>query len=298
MPLKKEDELNMPLHCSINENEFDLFKGYIKEKSGIVIPKEKAYLIETRLSKLMLDAGTESFSEFYRYIAANIDPVMPQKIINAITTNETMWFRDEAPWKVLEEFILPGLVEKLAAGQKSKVRIWSAAVSTGQEAYSSVMCVDDYLGKSRAKGVGLSDFDFFATDISSRVLELAKHGRYDKISIMRGLSDYYRKKYFESDGSVWNLEPKIKDAVRFKQFNLLESFSEFGIFDIIFCRNVLIYFAEELKKEIISKIRDSLADGGVLFIGNYVLVDLFNEGFNANYYGNMTYYTKKMVAKL
>ena len=283
----------MPLQCSINENEFDLFKGYIKEKSGIIIPKEKAYLIETRLSKLMLDAGTDSFSEFYRYIAANTDPMMPQKIIDAITTNETMWFRDGAPWKVLEESVLPGLVEKLAAGKKAKARIWSAAVSTGQEVYSSVMCVDDYLSKSGARGVSLSDFDFFATDISGRVLEIAKHGRYDKISIMRGLSDYYRTKYFYNDGSVWNLDPKIREAVKFKQFSLQESYGNFGIFDVIFCRYVFIYFSDDLKKEIISKIRDSLADDGVLFIGNYVLYDLFSDEFDANYYGNMTYYTKK-----
>lgn len=283
------------LQCSISEHEFDLFKGYIAEKSGILIPKEKAYLIETRLSKLMLDAGTESFSEFYRFITAKKDPLMPQKIIDAITTNETMWFRDEAPWKVLEELILPGLVDKLAAGRVSKVRIWSAAVSTGQEVYSAAMCVDDYLSRRPVKGVSLSDFEFFATDISSRVLEIAKNGRYDKISIMRGLSDYYKTKYFDNTGSVWNLTPKIKDAVTFKHFNLKNSFSEFGTFDIIFCRYVFIYFSDDLKREIISKIKDSLADGGVLFTGNYVLYDLFSDGFDANYYGNMTYYTKKAI---
>ena len=281
------------LQCSINEHEFNLFREYIAEKSGIIIPKEKAYLIETRLSKLMLDTGTDSFAEFYQCIKENTDPLLPQKIVDAMTTNETMWFRDEAPWKILETMILPGLVDMLANGKKAKVRIWSAAVSTGQEAYSAVMCVDDYLEKSGVKGVSLSDFDFFATDISSRVLDIARNGRYDKISIMRGLSDYYRAKYFDCDGNVWTLKPKIKNAVKFKHFDLQRSFSGFGTFDIIFCRYVFIYFSDELKKEIIAKLRDTLADDGVLFTGNYTLYDFFTDGYNAKYYGNTTYYTKK-----
>ena len=281
---------------SISEKEFLLFKDYINEICGVVIPPEKAYLIETRLSKLMADAGIDSFIEFYNYVISNSDPLIPQKIINSITTNETLWFRDDAPWKVLEE-MLPKFVEELASGRKARVRIWSAAASTGQEVYSTVMCVDDYLSKNLVNGVDLSDFDFFATDISSRVLDIAKKGRYDGISITRGLSDYYRSKYFVKNSSAWDLDPKICDAVRFARLNLQESYQMFGSFDVIFCRYVLIYFSDDLKKEIVTKLRDALVRGGVLFTGNYVLYELFGDSFDANHYENLTYYSKKAELK-
>ena len=283
------------LQCSINEYEFMLFRNYIIKISGIVIPPEKAYLVETRLSKLMLDSGAASFTEFYDYIVSNFDPSMSQKIIDAMTINETMWFRDAMPWNVLERVTLPALVEELVSGRKSKIRIWSAAVSTGQEVYSAVMCVDDYLNKNKIKNVSLSNFDFFATDISSRVLNVAKAGKYDKIGIMRGLTDHYKSKYFESNGSVWELSPKIKDAVRFECFNLQDSFKTLGAFDIIFCRYVLIYFSDELKREIALKMRDSLVDGGLLFTGNYILYDLFKDDFDTKPYSNSTYFSKKKV---
>jgi len=282
-----------PLRCSINENEFKLFRDYIAKNSGIIIPPEKAYLIETRLSKLMLDAGAESFGEFYNCIIKDKDPCVSEKIINAITINETMWFRDVAPWKVLQESILPKLVEELVSGRKTRARIWCAAVSTGQEAYSAVMCVDEYLNKNRVKGVDLSSFEFFATDISGSALYIAKRGRYDKISMTRGMNDYYKEKYFENNDSVWDIDQRIRNAVRFERFNLQESFRKFGLFDIIFCRYVLIYFSDETKKEIAAKMRDSLTDDGVLFTGNYVVYDLLKDDFESRHYDNLTYYLKK-----
>jgi len=281
------------LQGSINEYEFMLFKNYIAKITGIIIQPEKAYLIETRLSKLMMDAGAASFEQFYDFIVSNSDPAMPQKIIDVITVNETMWFRDTMPWNVLERVTLPSLVEDITTGKKSKVRIWCSAVSTGQEVYSAVMCIDDYLTKNNIKGVNLSHFEFLATDISNRVLETAKNGRYDKISIMRGLNEYYRTKYFENAGSAWEISKKIKDAVKFTRFNLQDSFMSFGSFDIIFCRYVLIYFSDDFKKEIASKMYTSLADGGILFTGNYVLYDLFKDDFDTKPYSNSTYYTKK-----
>ena len=281
------------LQCSINEHEFMLFRNYIAKVSGILISPDKAYLVETRLSKLMLDAGAASFEEFYNHVISSNDPAMSQKIINAITVNETMWFRDNMPWNVLERVLMPSFVEDILSGKKSKIRIWSAAVSTGQEIYSAVMCVDDYLTKNNIKGVSLSDFEFFATDISSRVLDMAKKGRYDKISIMRGLNEYYRTKYFNNVDSGWEINSRIKDAVRFERFNLQESYDGFGVLDVIFCRYVLIYFSDELKKEIAGKMYNALADEGSLFTGNYVLYDLFKNDFDTKPYGNSTYFTKK-----
>ena len=287
------NDLDLSLYNNqLNENEFLLFSNYISENCGITIPPEKAYLIETRLTKLMIDAGVESFGAFYRYLASNPGSPIKQRVINAITTNETLWFRDISPWKVLEETYLPIFIKELKAGKRTRVRIWCSAVSTGQEIYSTVMFVDDFISKNRVAGIDLSKFDFFATDISSSVLDIAKRGRYDAISIMRGLSDYYREKYFVRNGSAWDLDKKIRDAVRFKNFNLQNSYDLFGQFDVIFCRYVLIYFSDTSKKKIVDKMRDALADGGVLFTGNYILYDLFREGFCTNHYDNLTYYTK------
>ena len=280
-------------HSTIDEAEFLLFRDYIKDICGIHVPPEKAYLIETRLAKLMIDAGADSFGEFHRYITKNQDPSVRQKIINAITTNETLWFRDVLPWKVLEEVYLPRFIDEIDKGERTRVRIWCAAVSTGQEVYSTVMCVDDYLNRNKIKGIDLSYFDFFATDISSSVLDIAKKGRYDKISIMRGLDDYYRSKYFTECGSAWDIDPRIHNAVRFENFNLQKDYYSFGLFDIIFCRYVLIYFSDESKREIVTKMRGALAEGGAMFTGNYVLYELFNDGFDVCHYDNLTYYTKQ-----
>jgi len=278
---------------SINEKEFSLLSDYIIKNCGIVIPPEKAYIFETRLSKFLVDAGANSFEELYKYILKKNDLLFNQKIINSITTNETKWFRDEAPWKVLEEKLLPGFIGDIVSGKKARIRIWSAAASTGQEIYSTVMCIDNYLAKNNIKGVTLDNFEFFATDISSHVLETAKKGRYDKINITRGLDDQYKEKYFSQDGSVWTINPKIQSAVNFLHFNLIDSYQRFGFFDIIFCRYILIYFSEALKKEIAEKMHNSLCDNGVLFTGNYALYNLFESNFDTDYYGNLTYYIKK-----
>ena len=277
----------------INEKEFFLLNNYVLQSCGICIPFEKAYLFETRLSNIMLDAGAKSFGELYDILISDKDPSLHQKVINAITTNETLWFRDEFPWKYLEERILPVWVDELITGRKAKVRIWSAAVSTGQEIYSTVMCVDNYLQKNKVKGVTLSDFDFFATDISTDVLDTAKIGRYNKICMSRGLDDYYKKKYFTKDNAEWIIDPKIRDAVRFLHFNLTNDYKNFGLFDIIFCRYILIYFPDDTKKEVLSRMSDMLMDTGILFSGISIFSDLFEDSFHVNHSEEIIYYTKK-----
>ena len=285
------------LRSSISTDEFLLFRDYMKKNSGIVVPPEKAYLFETRLSKLMVDVGFENFTDFHHYLVSGDDPLMREKIINAMVNNETKWFRDEAPWSVMEKILLPRLVGMLLSGQKKQVRIWCAAVSTGQEVYSTAMCIDNYLSTRRIKGVSLDNFEFFATDISSRVLDIAKKGRYDKISIMRGLNDYYRTKYFTGEGSAWVIDQKIRGSVKFQQFDLQNDFRSFGLFDIVFCRYVLIYFSDDLKRKIIAKIRDALCDDGVFFAGHTALYEWIEGGFISNYYENLTYYIKEAGMK-
>ena len=285
------------MHESINENEFKLISDYVAGISGVVIPPEKIYLIETRLFKLVLDYGAESFSDFYYDVISRNDPEITQHIINSITVNETFWFRDVLLWKCFEQEVLPRYVNALLTGEKAKIRIWSAATSTGQEAYSIAMCIDNYLKRNNITNVSLSDFDILATDISSRVLDIARTGRYDKISITRGLSEHYKAHYFRSDGAAWDLDRSITDAVRFRKFNLMDSYKIFGTFDAIFCRYVLIYFSNALKREVALNMSNSLVGGGMFFTGNYVLYDMLKEIFDVNTYGNLTYYSKKTASK-
>jgi chemotaxis protein methyltransferase CheR len=280
------------LHGSLSDQEFTLFSKYIADKSGIIIPPEKAYLIETRLTKLMLDVGYASFADFYSFIISNSDPGISDKIINAITVNETMWFRDASLWKVFEEKLLPKMARKLFVGRRVKIRIWCAAASTGQEAYSVAMFIDDYLKKNKISEITLSNFEIFATDVSNRVLDIAKKGRYDRISMSRGMPECYKNDYFSNKESTWEIDPAIKKAVRFENINLKNDFSSLGVFDVILCRYVLIYFSDELKQTIINRMRDSLADDGTLFTGIYVLSDFFKDGFEPKYYDNLTYYEK------
>jgi chemotaxis protein methyltransferase CheR len=284
-----------PGYGAIGSDELTLFRDFILERTGIVIPPEKAYLFETRLSSMMANAGTDTFKDFYDYVISGADPHAAQRIIDAMTVNETLWFRDTAPWKVMEQDILPRLVEEIKSGKKKRARIWCAAASTGQEAYSTVMCVDDYLSRAGEKDVRLEDFEFLATDISSRVLSIAKMGRYDAITIGRGLNDRYREKYFKQDGSAWDLAPKIRESVRFSHFNLKNNYEILGKFDVIFCRYVLIYFSNALKKEVAAKMHGSLLENGVLFTGNYPIFDILADYYDPRSYGNLTYYTKRTV---
>jgi chemotaxis protein methyltransferase CheR len=284
-----------PGYGAIGEDELALFSNFILDRSGIVIPPEKAYLFETRLTNMMATAGVDSFKDFYDYVVSGEDPYAAQKVIDAMTVNETLWFRDAAPWKVMEHSVLPRLVEGIKSGKKQRARIWCAAVSTGQEAYSTAMCIDDYLSRAGEKEVGLKDFEIVATDISNRVLSIAKMGRYDAISIGRGLDNYYRDKYFKQDGSAWDLSPRIRESVRFSHFNLMNNYDILGAFDIIFCRYVLIYFSKELKTRVAARMHGSLTEGGVLFTGNYPLFEILADYYDPNHYGNLTYYTKRAV---
>lgn len=278
---------------ALSNTEFLLFKKFIYDRCGINIEENKAYLIETRLAKLLIDSGLTSFTELYNILENNWDDSIATKVIDAVTTNETLWFRDQKPWEILENRFMPLYIEKLRKNEIDKVRIWSAASSTGQEIYSTVMSIDSYLKKHGIVDVKLNDFEFFATDISTNVLEIAKKGFYDAISIKRGLSDTYRDNYFKKDGYVWEIDDFIKKQVKFEQFNLQNSFMFIGKFDLVFCRYVLIYFSDELRREIIQKMAKVLNKNGGFIIGTSEIYADIDEHFEKQVYDEGSYYTVK-----
>lgn len=279
----------------LTSKEFSLFQSYIKKSCGIIINEDKSYLIESRLIRLLVDYGFETFEELYSMIEANKDPLLAEKVIEEMTTNETLWFRDKTPWKIMDELLLPRLVDQVRKKEISKVRLWSAASSTGQEAYSTVMAINEHLEKNNIADVKLSDFEIIATDISRQVIEIAKKGRYDPISMRRGIDEYYKNKYFEKDGNIWKIKENIKNVVKFQKLNLQNTFVSMGKFDIIFCRYVMIYFSQEFKNDLLEKLYKSLNGDGAMFIGSSELLYNNKHFFDENEYKQGIYYTKKIL---
>ena len=276
----------------LSEKAFVMFQQYIEEQCGIAIGKEKAYLIESRLTKLLVETRLNSFEELYRLLASKKDPKLVEKVIDAITTNETLWFRDKTPWQVLEDELMAAYIDMIRT-ERRKIRIWSAAASSGQEAYSTIFSIDQYLKKHSIKDVTLNDFEIIGTDISGPILEIAKAGRYDPISIMRGLDPKYKDIYFNNEGRVWIVKDEYKKHVTFKRFNLQSSFYSLGKFDLVFCRYVMIYFSQQFKKEMSKKLSESLRPQGVLFVGNSEIFPDYKEHFIMKQYNKGVYYQIK-----
>ncbi len=270
--------------------EFSLFQRFIEDKCGIFIDADKSYLFESRLAQMLAESSLDSFEKLYAQISSYENPEIVDDIIDMVTVNETFWFRDRTPWIVLEEVLLPAYVREFRGRKRSKVRIWSSACSYGQEPYSIAMCIDNYLERHSIHDISLRDFEIFATDISNTVLQMAETGRYDNISIQRGLDEAYKSKYFTNEGRIWTIIDKIRGSVQFEQFNLIDNFLHFGSFDIVFLRNVMIYFTDELKRKTLIKLRDAMKPGGVLFIGSSELLCDHVKDFKMEQHNNGIYF--------
>lgn len=283
------------MNKSISSKEFILMQNYIRDECGINIGDDKAYLIESRLSGMLRELNCSSYEQLYNLISTKRDRDIAERVIDAITTNETLWFRDKMPWMIMEEVFLPQYVEMLKKGEKDRIRIWSAGCSTGQEPYSTAMSIHNYLDKRGLKDELLSKFEILATDISSTVLQIARKGRYDSISIMRGLPQEYKDKYFTNEGRVWELNDDIINMVDFRKFNLQSSFILLGKFDMIFCRYVMIYFSSELKEELAPKFSMALNTEGIFFVGSSEVLKEHRKHFERREYKGGVYYQKKGV---
>lgn len=277
----------------LSSKEFLLMQKIIEEQCGIALGEDKAYLVESRLSKLLKESSLTSFEELYHKINSGSDAGIVEKLIDAITTNETFWFRDKTPWSAMERILLPDYVQKLREGKKSRIRIWSAACSSGQEPYSVAMCIENYLYQRGISDIHLSNFEILATDISHTALQAAKACVYDNTSIDRGLDTLYKERYFTNHGKGWILDEKIRNAVCFQHFNLQNSFLFLGRFDVIFCRNVIIYFSDEFKKQLTGKLASSMEPQGVLFIGSSELFPDLAENFDVENFGRGVFYRLK-----
>lgn len=241
-------------------NDYDLFRRYLEDACGIVLGDNKHYLVTSRLKRVTEEFDFPSLSEMMTTLVKGNDRHLREKVIDAMTTNETMWFRDTYPFEILKKELLPEL-----AAKKAPIRIWSAASSSGQEAYSISMAVSEF--QQANPGKLSSSVEIVGTDISQTVVNQAKQGTYDELSVVRGLSPERRDKFFRKKEDKWLIAQEIMQRTRFTELNLLNNYSLLGKFDIIFCRNVLIYFSSEMKKDILERMGQILKPGGTLILG-------------------------------
>lgn len=278
-------------NIQLTDNEFRQLREYIEKNCGISLGDEKTYLVESRLAKLLPETGCARFGELCEKAEADPTLGLRDRIVDAMTTNETLWFRDGAPFQILEQVLLRQLDKEIECGRKHKIRIWSAACSTGQEPYSVAITLQEFARKHSVRP--LQNAEILATDISPTVLFLAMAGRYDPVAISRGLSEELRNCYFNSNGKIWMLNDKIKQMVKFKKFNLQEKFGQLGTFDIILCRNVSIYFSDAFKRDLFTRLAALLKPGGFLFLGASESLGNYSTEYELLTYQGHIYYRVK-----
>jgi len=242
----------------ISDETFRQIRDFIYEKSGIFVPDNKKYLLENRLHRRLAEKNLKSYEDYLYLIKYAGDREEMRKLFDVVTTNETFFFREPQQFEVLTKNIIPGLIGKGAR----RLRIWSAACSTGEEPYTIAMLLKEH------RETSLLPSEIISTDLSASVIEAAKKGIYTNYAV-RNMPPQYLKKYFDSSNGVYRLNDTIKAMVRFSQLNLVDekSMKSMRNFDIVFCRNVLIYFDDRAKKKAVSLIYDAMKPGGYLFIG-------------------------------
>jgi chemotaxis protein methyltransferase CheR len=238
--------------------DYEFLRKLLKERSGLDLSADKQYLVESRLIPLARKSGLPGIAELVAKIKSGAE-ALTSEVVEAMTTNETFFFRDKIPFDHLRETIFPALVQ--ARASRRSLRIWCAASSTGQEPYSIAMCVKQFTGLSGWR------VEIVATDLSQEVLEKSKAGIYSQFEVQRGLPIQMLVKHFTQIGELWQLNADIRGMVQHRQLNLLQDFSHLGTFDVIFCRNVLIYFDQDTKVGIFDRLARLLDTDGVLLLG-------------------------------
>ncbi len=251
--------------ASISRDELAVWCRYVYEICGVFLDESKSYLLETRLGSLIRETGSGGFSELYYKAKSDLTNVLRRKIVDAITTNETSFFRDTAPFDVLRHKLIPDLIDRRrrAGARMVPIRIWSAACSTGQEAYSTAIVLKELLGD-----LGAYDVRILGTDISDRAVAQASYGTFSRLELERGMPQDKINRYFTLVGDRWRIRDELRALATFRTINLLQPFAFPYPFDIIFCRNVAIYFTEPDKARLFRNLGKCLARDGALIIGS------------------------------
>lgn len=259
----------------VTTEDFTFFADYIRRRSAISIGPDKEYLVESRLAPVARAVGMAGVPELIGSLRRPfVDPKLRDQVVEAMTTNETSFFRDIHPFNVVRDTLVPQILERNAATRR--LRIWSAASSTGQELYSIAMLLDSNFPQ-------LKDWDvqLYGTDLSTEVLAKARAGRYSTLEVNRGLPAPMLVRYFSRDGAEFVLDERLRRWCRFEQMNLAEPWPVLPMFDLVFCRNVLIYFELDVRRTILQRVKSVLPAGGHLLLGTAENPAGLVDGFRA-----------------
>jgi chemotaxis protein methyltransferase CheR len=256
----------------MNRDDFDMICRLLRQRSGLVLSPDKAYLMESRLLPVARKWKLAGFEDLVKSLRSKPDEALIRDVVEAMTTNESFFFRDIKPFDQFKELVLPAML-KNRTGQR-RLRIWSAACSSGQEPYSLAMI----LSEMAAQLAGWT-IEIVATDLSSEILGRAKEGVYSQFEVQRGLPVTLLVKYFVQSGDRWQISPKIRSMVDYREFNLLTDPTVLGRFDVVYCRNVLIYFDQETKAKVLDRVANLMPEDGFLFLGGAETVLGLTERF-------------------
>jgi chemotaxis protein methyltransferase CheR len=278
---------------NITEYEFNLLKAFLFNLSGIEIPDDKRYLFSTRLTDLVEAEGCKSFADFYVKLTLKQSDACRRLFVESMTTHESGFFRDDHPFRAFFENVLPSISKRKIAQAhflSPLLRILSAGCGFGQEPYSIAMCMRRWL--SDHTEFPSQNIVIIGIDISDSAIARAKKGLYSELEIGKYLTPEDRKKYFIKKSDRWLLTEDIRKMVSFERNNLDKPFNNFGTFDVIFCRNVIIYFPLEVRKQVVERLRAVLEPEGVLFLGSAESLFNTSNGFASHTVGDSTYYVK------
>ncbi|GAB4377108.1 MAG: chemotaxis protein CheR [Kiloniellaceae bacterium] len=256
----------------MNVNDFEFIAQLLYQRSGLVITQEKAYLLESRLNPVARRWDLDGIDALIGALRSKKDEKLMVDVTEAMTTNESFFFRDNRPFDQFKEIVLPHMLEARAA--RKQIRIWSAACSSGQEPYTLAMIL-----KEEAARLAGWRIEIVATDLSTEILNKAKEGLYSQFEVQRGLPITLLMKYFTQEGEKWRISEEIRRMVTYKPFNLLDNPSALGNFDVVFCRNVLIYFDQQTKGKVLSRIAQIMPADGYLYLGGAETVLGISDSF-------------------
>ncbi|WP_119301896.1 CheR family methyltransferase [Dongia deserti] len=240
--------------------DFEFICQILRERSGLVLTNDKAYLLESRLLPVARKWKLPTFDDLVRVIRTKMDEAVIRDVVEAMTTNESFFFRDTKPFDQFKQLVLPALMKSRAASRT--IRIWSAACSSGQEPYSLAMILSEMAAQMNGWKI-----EIVGTDLSTEILARAKEGLYSQFEVQRGLPITMLVKYFAQIGDRWQINAKLRSMVQYREFNLLHDPMQLGRFDVVFCRNVLIYFDQPTKTRVLNSVAKVMPEDGFLFLG-------------------------------
>lgn len=276
---------------NLNSADIDAVCRLVDDLCGICWDESKSYLIESRLAALSKQNNCENYRDLVRKVRAEIVPGLKEQVVDAVTTNETLWFRDNSPFEALRYKTIPELMDEKASGMFPKsFRVWSAACSTGQEPYSIAIAFADTLYDFEQY-----DIQIFATDISPSAVEQANEGVYSELEIGRGMDPDHLNKHFVKHDKGWKIHERIRSMCSFQTLNLHDPFAIMGHFDIIFCRNVAIYFTAEAQRTLFEKLASVLTPTGWIFTGSAESLSSLGEKWVAQQHCGANCYRPNMA---